>query len=168
MPGTRRRIYFDLRLRHTILQNSMGDEGTTSGSYHRTDAWYKQRERRLTRDRFTSPTFNSRGGHYYNAPGSGLNRKTTWLLVLLRLFSRWQDFNSCGRWNLLRPLRRSVNQHLRSEWFFRISSSVTDRGLYGIEGDFQSPPSPRFLAAHPSAINNGGSPRPRFIRLQHQ
>ena len=156
-------------VRHTISADSLGDKRTASGSDHRHRCLVQgARVCRLSRARFTSPMFNSRlAGHYFNAPGFWPKSKDNFAPRFAVAYSPdGKTSIRAGAGIYYDHYGEALINTFYQNGSFGISSSVTDpAGIYGIEGDANHTPSPRFIDCTLPPINNGGSPATRFIHL---
>jgi hypothetical protein len=149
-------------LRHTILQTPWETKGQQVAPTIDTDAWYKQREAAAQQGQIYEPDLQfSPAGHYYNAPGFWPKSKDNLAPRFAAAYSPdGKTSIRVGAGIYYDHYGEALINTFDQNGSFGISSSVTDpAGVYGIEGDSNHTPSPRFLGRNTlPAINNGGSP----------
>jgi hypothetical protein len=149
-------------IRHTILQTPWETKGQQVAPTIDTDAWYKQRESAAQGGGIYEPNIQfSPSGHFYNKPGFWPKSKDNFAPRFAVAYSPDSKTSiRAGAGFYYDHYGESLVNIFDQQGSFGISSSVTDpAGIYGIEGDSNHYPSPRFLGRNIlPAINNGGSP----------
>ena len=149
-------------LRHTILQTPWETKGQQVAPTIDTDAWYKERESQAQQGQIYEPDLQfSPAGHSYNAPGFWPKSKDNFAPRFAVAYSPdGKTSIRAGAGIYYDHYGEALINTFDQNGSFGISSSVTDpAGIYGIEGDANHSPSPRFLGRNTlPSINNGGSP----------
>lgn len=159
---TTRNLMLTFGVRHTILQTPWETKGQQVAPTIDTDAWYKQRESVAQAGGVYEPNIQfAPSGHYYNKPGFWPKSKDNFAPRFAVAYSPDSKTSiRAGAGFYYDHYGESLVNIFDQQGSFGISSSVTNpAGIYGIEGDSNHYPSPRFLGRHIlPAINNGGSP----------
>ncbi len=149
-------------LRHTILQTPWETKGQQVAPTIDTHTWYLQREAAAQQGQIYEPDLQfSPSGHFYNAPGFYPKSKNNFAPRFAVAYSPDAKTSiRAGAGIYYDHFGESLISTFDQNGSFGISSSVTDpASYYGIEGDSNHVPSPRFLGRNTlPAINNGGSP----------
>jgi len=156
------KLVLTLGVRHTILQTPWETKGQQVAPTIDTDAWYKQRESAAHGGQIYEPNLEfSPTGHYYNKPAFWPKSKDNFAPRLAIAYSPdGKTSIRAGAGIYFDHYGEALVNTFDQNGSFGISSSVTNpAGTYGIEGDSNHSPSPRFLGRNIlPAINNGGSP----------
>ena len=149
-------------LRHTILQTPYETNGQQVAPTVDTHAWFLQRESAAQQGQIYEPDlYFAPTGHYYNRPAFWPKSKDNFAPRIAIAYSPDTKTSiRLGAGIYYDHYGESLVNIFDQEGSFGISSSVTDpAGVYGIEGDDDHYPAPRFLGRNilPN-IDNGGSP----------
>jgi hypothetical protein len=149
-------------LRHTLLQTPWETKGQQVAPTIDTHTWYLQRETAAQGGQIYEPNLEfAPAGHFYNKPAFWPKSKDNFAPRFAIAYSpNGRTSIRAGAGIYYDHYGESLVNIFDQQGSFGISSSVTNpAGIYGIEGDMNHYPSPRFLGRHIlPAINNGGSP----------
>jgi hypothetical protein len=149
-------------LRHTILQTPWETSGQQVSPTIDTHAWFLQRESAAQAGQIYEPDLQfSPSGNSYNKPGFWPMQKLNFAPRVAVAYSPDTKTSiRAGAGLFFDHYGESLVSIFDREGSFGISSSVTNpAGIYGIEGDSNHSPSPRFQGRNTLPnINNGGSP----------
>ncbi len=150
-------------MRHTLLQTPWETNGQQVSPTIDMDAWYKQRETAAQSGVIYEPDIQfAPAGHFYGKPAFWPKSKDNFAPRFALAYSPdGKTSIRAGFGVYFDHYGESLVNIFDQQGSFGISSSVTNpAGLYGIEGDSNHDPSPRFVGRHTlPPINNGGSPK---------
>jgi hypothetical protein len=155
-------VILTLGVRHTILQTPSETSGQQVSPTVSTQDWYMKRESEAQSSQIYEPNLEfSPSGRYYGKPGFWPKSKDNFAPRFAIAYSPDSKTSiRAGAGIYYDHYGEALVQTFDQNGSFGISSSVTNpAGTYGIEGDSNHSPSPRFLGRHIlPPINNGGSP----------
>ena len=149
-------------VRHTLLQTPWETNGQQVAPTIDTHTWFLQRESEALKGQIYEPNIQfAPAGHFYGKPAFWPKNKNNFAPRLAVAYSPDAKTSfRAGAGIYYDHYGESLVNIFDQEGSYGISSSVTNpAGIYGITGDSNHYPSPRFLGRHilPD-INNGGSP----------